>query len=157
MATASALVWLRTHTTLRRWPPCRPRPRPRLRLRECAVTGSVETRTQGVGAVTWTVTDLEIRAAYAAVPKPLGAVRLALVTADRERVRAVLAATDWYIVRRADSGEAVPDTVQAMRAEIRAKQNAREAWIDAAGAPALDSLDGLPAWPSCMGRSSPWT
>lgn len=46
-------------------------------------------------------------------------------------VSSKLSATDWYIIRQSDSGEPVPDSVKAERAELRARSNAMESEINA--------------------------
>ena len=42
-----------------------------------------------------------------------------------------LSATDWYIIREADSGEATPQSIKDDRAALRAESNAIEADINA--------------------------
>ena len=42
-----------------------------------------------------------------------------------------LNATDWYIIREADSGEATPDSIRGERAALRSKSDSIEAEVNA--------------------------
>jgi len=55
------------------------------------------------------MTDAEVQAHLNPVP----------VIDLQEQARAYLASTDWYIIRRADTGRAVPEDVVANRAAAR--------------------------------------
>ncbi len=45
----------------------------------------------------------------------------AQAAADRAEALAYLASTDWLVVRQMETGQAIPDDVQAARAEARGK------------------------------------
>ena len=58
-----------------------------------------------------------------------------------EQARSILSATDWYRIREADGGTAVPSNVSTHRTAVRTKANAMCAQID--GAADVDALAAL--------------
>ncbi len=67
--------------------------------------------------------------------------RETLVAQVKSRAHALLAATDWYIVRLTETEEAVPDDVTTARSAIRAASDANEAALAA-----ITDYDELLAW-----------
>ena len=64
-----------------------------------------------------------------------------LINNLKGEVRSLLAQTDWYVVRKADTAEAVPSSVATHRAAVRTKQAEMETAItNAADTPALETL-----------------
>ena len=57
-----------------------------------------------------------------------------------------LGLTDWYVVRKADTGAAVPDDIATYRSAVRTVSNQRQAQIE--GAETLDALIALVQAPS---------
>ena len=49
----------------------------------------------------------------------------------KSMVGSQLSATDWYIIREADSGQATPQSIKNERADLRTKSNDLEAQINA--------------------------
>jgi len=67
--------------------------------------------------------------------------RETLVAQVKSRAHALLAATDWYVTRQAETAEAVPAEVTAARAAIRAASNTNETELSA-----IADYDELLAW-----------
>ncbi|MGE4555238.1 MAG: hypothetical protein AB7D07_00300 [Desulfovibrionaceae bacterium] len=67
--------------------------------------------------------------------------RETLVAQVKSRAHALLAATDWYVTRQAETAEAVPGEVTAARAAIRATADTNEAALAA-----IADYDELLAW-----------
>ena len=59
----------------------------------------------------------------------------------KQQANSLLASTDWYIIRKADAGTAVPEATVTHRAAIRTASNEMEASID--GASDVDALAAL--------------
>ena len=59
----------------------------------------------------------------------------------KAQAAAILAETDWYIVRKADAGTAVPSAITTHRAAVRTKAAAQETQItNASDTPAIETL-----------------
>ena len=59
----------------------------------------------------------------------------------KKQAAGILAGTDWYIVRKADAGTAVPSAITTDRAAVRTKAAEQETQItNAADTPALETL-----------------
>ena len=64
-----------------------------------------------------------------------------LIREVKEQAQGMLNQTDWYVVRKADTGEAIPSNVATHRAAVRTKQASMETAItNAADTPALETL-----------------
>jgi hypothetical protein len=64
-----------------------------------------------------------------------------LIRTIKQQAAGILQDTDWYIVRKADAGTAVPSAVTTHRAAVRTKAASMETAItDAADTPALETL-----------------
>ena len=64
-----------------------------------------------------------------------------LINDLKGEVKSLLAQTDWYVVRKADTAEAVPSSVATHRAAVRTKQVSMETAItNAADTAALETL-----------------
>lgn len=71
-----------------------------------------------------------------------------LEVAETKRIAAAyLEQTDWYVVRKADTGAAIPDSVTTFRAAVRTVSGQREALINATTTVAeLETLCNEPAF-----------
>ncbi len=59
----------------------------------------------------------------------------------KARAAEILAGTDWYIIRKADAGTAVPSAITTHRAAVRTKAAAQETQItNASDTPAIETL-----------------
>ena len=64
-----------------------------------------------------------------------------LIQGVKSEARAILGETDWYVVRKADTSEAVPTNIATHRAAVRTKQAEMETAItNAADTAALETL-----------------
>ena len=64
-----------------------------------------------------------------------------LIRQVKEQAQGILNQTDWYVVRKADTDEAIPSSVATHRAAVRTKQASMETAItNAADTPALETL-----------------
>ena len=64
-----------------------------------------------------------------------------LIRTVKAQAAGILQDTDWYIVRKADAGTAVPSAITTHRAAVRTKAAAQETQItNAADTPALETL-----------------
>ena len=63
------------------------------------------------------------------------------ITNVKKQAAGILAETDWYIVRKADAGTAVPSAVTTYRAAVRTKSGEMETLIDACST--VDELAAL--------------
>jgi hypothetical protein len=64
-----------------------------------------------------------------------------LIQETKQQAAGILAETDWYIVRKADAGTAVPSSITTHRAAVRTKAAEMETAItNASDTPALEAL-----------------
>ena len=64
-----------------------------------------------------------------------------LIREVKAQAQGILNQTDWYVVRKADTDEAIPSSVATHRAAVRTKQASMETAItNAADTPALEAL-----------------
>ena len=64
-----------------------------------------------------------------------------LIRQVKNQAQGILNETDWYIVRKADTDEAIPSSIATHRAAVRTKQASMETAItNAADTPALETL-----------------
>ena len=64
-----------------------------------------------------------------------------LIQTIKKQAAGILQDTDWYIVRKADAGTAVPSSITTHRAAVRTKAAAQETQItNASDTPALETL-----------------
>ena len=64
-----------------------------------------------------------------------------LIRSVKKQAANILAETDWYVVRKADAGTAIPSAITNHRAAVRTKAAEQETAItNAADTPALETL-----------------
>ena len=109
------------------------------------VTGSYGTATARAHAdTTWTSQDKTDNLIPA--DKDVGDVKVEglktiLIRTVKKQAAAELSNTDWYIVRKADAGTAVPSSITTHRAAVRTKAAEQETAItNASDTPALETL-----------------
>ena len=84
---------------------------------------------------------------YTSTPKDLDDLKASEVSRAKSQANAMLASTDWYVVRRGETGEPVPDTVATYRADVRNSCAAIESQIIASTTvEELQAVEWL--WPS---------
>ena len=84
---------------------------------------------------------------WVAVPKPLEQIKEQLLGQVKAAAGQLLAATDWMVIRKADTGAEIPPEVAAFRQLVREHSNTLEALITGAGD--LQALEGvvIGGWP----------
>ena len=109
------------------------------------VTGSYGTATAKAHADTlWTQTDSDN--GFLPSDKSVGDVKTkglktVLIETLKKQAAQILQETDWYIIRKADAGTAVPSSITTHRAAVRTKSNEMETSItNAADTAALETL-----------------
>ena len=64
-----------------------------------------------------------------------------LIEQVKSQAEGILNKTDWYVIRKADTDEAVPSSIATHRAAVRSKQAEQETAItNASDTPALETL-----------------
>jgi len=92
----------------------------------------------------WTQSEIDAGEAPAGADTDTVAVeglKTKLIRDVKKEAANILAETDWYIVRKADAGTAVPSAITTHRAAVRTKAAAQETQItNASDTPALETL-----------------
>jgi hypothetical protein len=79
--------------------------------------------------------------AFSSTPRNLDQLKLSFVMQQKRVARQILAASDWYVLRKAETDEAIPALWATFRAEIRAAADVRCGEIDAAAS--VEDLEAL--------------
>ena len=73
-----------------------------------------------------------VQMVYTTAPKELATVQTTATAKVDEQMEALLSPTDWYVIRKADAGTAIPDAVNTARTTVRTKGATAKAAITAA-------------------------
>ena len=90
-----------------------------------------DSRYYNTGAESYTFTDGEWVISYATTEKDVADLRKALIEKVKAHVGALLAPSDWRVIREADGGTAMSDEWKTWRNEVRAHGNSLESGIEA--------------------------
>jgi hypothetical protein len=90
-----------------------------------------DSRYYNTGAESYTFTDGEWVISYATTEKDVDDLKKALIEKVKAHVGALLAPSDWRVIREADGGTAMSDEWKTWRNEIRAHGNSLESGIEA--------------------------
>ena len=113
------------------------------------VTGSYGTATARAYADTkWTQAQIDDPSIVGQAPDGadtntvrMEGLKTKLIRTVKKQAEGILNKTDWYIVRKADTEEAVPSSIATHRAAVRSKQASMETAItNASDTPALETL-----------------
>ena len=113
------------------------------------VTGSYGTATARAHADTkWTQAQIDDPSIVGQAPDGadtntvrMEGLKTKLIRTVKKQAEGILNKTDWYIVRKADTEEAVPSSIATHRAAVRSKQASMETAItNASDTPALETL-----------------
>ena len=85
---------------------------------------------------------------YTYEERPLADAKQTQLTLNNNWTGAKLGFTDWYVVRKADNGTAVPDNIATYRSAVRTVSNQRQVQIESVQT--LDELITLVQEPSCF-------
>ena len=97
-----------------------------------------DSRYYNTGAESYTFTDGEWVISYDTTEKNVDDLKKALIEKVKAHVGALLAPSDWRVIREADGGTAMSDAWKTWRNEVRAHGNSLESGIEA-----FASLDAI--------------
>ena len=97
-----------------------------------------DSRYYNTGAESYTFTDGEWIISYATTEKNVDDLKADLNAKIKANVGALLAPSDWMVVRQADGGKAVPEAWATYRSEVRTHGNSLESGVEA-----FASLDAI--------------
>ena len=100
-----------------------------------------DSRYYNTGAESYTFTDGEWVISYATTEKNVDDLKADLIQKIKANVGALLAPSDWRVIREADGGTVITDDWSEYRSEVRSHGNALEAEIVA-----IDALDNVRAF-----------
>ena len=78
-------------------------------------------------------------------PKPVEDIRADLITKSKETAMALLSSTDWYYIRKSDTGEEIPPSIQEYRDGVRQEQARLEGAYSDADFDAIQIIET--SWP----------
>ena len=90
-----------------------------------------DSRYYNTGAESYTFTDGEWVIAYATTEKNVDDLKADLIAKIKTNVGALLAPSDWMVIRAADGGTAMPNDWTTYRSEVRAHGNSLENGVEA--------------------------
>ena len=97
-----------------------------------------DSRYYNTGAESYTFTDGEWVISYATTEKNVDDLKADLIQKIKAHVGALLAPSDWMVVRQADGGKALPEAWATYRSEVRTHGNSLESGVEA-----FASLDAI--------------
>ena len=90
-----------------------------------------DSRYYNTGSESYTFTDGEWVISYATTEKNVDDLKEELIAKIKANVGALLAPSDWMVIRQADGGKAVPEAWATYRAEVRTHGNSLESGVEA--------------------------
>ena len=90
-----------------------------------------DSRYYNTGAESYTFADGEWVISYETTEKNVDDLKADLISKIKAHVGALLAPSDWMVVRQADGGKAVPEAWATYRNEVRAHGNSLESGVEA--------------------------
>jgi hypothetical protein len=102
---------------------------------------SVDHRYVNSGELTWDTSGAEAVGTYATTDKDADTLKESMTATVRSLAASTLAQSDWYVIREAGGGTAVPAEWTTYRADVRETSNDKEAEIDA-----LADMDAVKAY-----------
>ena len=90
-----------------------------------------DSRYYNTGAESYTFTDGEWVISYETTEKNVDDLKADLIAKIKANVGALLAPSDWMVVRQADGGKAVPEAWATYRSEVRTHGNSLESGVEA--------------------------
>ena len=97
-----------------------------------------DSRYYNTGAESYTFTDGEWVISYETTEKNVDDLKADLIQKIKAHVGALLAPSDWMVIRQADGGKAVPEAWATYRSEVRTHGNSLESGVEA-----FASLDAI--------------
>ncbi len=90
-----------------------------------------DSRYYNTGAESYTFTDGEWVISYATTEKNVDDLKADLIAKIKAHVGALLAPSDWMVIRQADGGKAIPEAWATYRSEVRTHGNSLESGVEA--------------------------
>ena len=92
---------------------------------------AVDTRYKNTGALTWNTSGEEAVGTYATTDVALADLKADMTSSVQSQAASILAQSDWYAIREAEGGTAIPADWKTYRAAVRTTSNAKETEIAA--------------------------
>ena len=102
---------------------------------------AVDTRYKNTGELTWNTSGEEAVGTYATTDVTLADLKADMTAAVQSQAAGILAQSDWYAIREAEGGTAIPADWKTYRAAVRTTSNAKETEIAA-----LANVDAVKAY-----------
>ena len=96
-----------------------------------ASINSVDSRYKNTGELTWDTSGDEVVGTYATTDKVAADLKVEMKRSVVEIAKSTLASSDWYAIREAEGGTAIPADWKTYRANVRTTSNSKETAIDA--------------------------
>ena len=92
---------------------------------------AVDHRYKNTGALSWDTSGPEAVGTYATTDKAVADLKADMTASVQARAASILAQSDWYAIREAEGGTAIPAAWKTYRAAVRTPSNAKETEIAA--------------------------
>ena len=92
---------------------------------------AVDTRYKNTGELTWNTSGEEAVGTYATTDVALADLKADMTSSVQSMAASILAQSDWYAIREAEGGTAIPADWKTYRAAVRTTSNAKETEIAA--------------------------
>jgi len=92
---------------------------------------AVDTRYKNTGELTWDTSGAEVVGTYATTDVSLADLKADMTSSVQSQAASILAQSDWYAIREAEGGTAIPADWKTYRAAVRTTSNAKETEIAA--------------------------
>ena len=102
---------------------------------------AVDSRYKNTGELTWNTSGDEAVGTYATTDVAVADLKLNMTESVQSQAASILSQSDWYAIREAEGGTAIPADWKTYRAAVRTTSNAKETEIDA-----LADLDAVKAY-----------
>ena len=102
---------------------------------------AVDTRYKNTGALTWNTSGEEAVGTYATTDVDVATLKADMTSSVQSQAASILAQSDWYAIREAEGGTAIPADWKTYRAAVRTTSNAKETEIAA-----LADVDAVKAY-----------
>ena len=112
---------------------------------------AVDTRYKNTGAITWDTSGAEAVGTYATTDVALADLKADMTSSVQSHAASILAQTDWYAIREAEGGTAIPADWKTWRAAVRTESNSKVTAIAA-----LADLDAIIAFDAATPINGGW-
>ena len=102
---------------------------------------AVDTRYKNTGELTWNTSGEEAVGTYATTDVDVATLKADMTSSVQSQAASILAQSDWYAIREAEGGTAIPADWKTYRAAVRTTSNAKETEIAA-----LADVDAVKAY-----------